>query len=584
VKTVEEIVAIYSARSQASDGTKARMRDLRDYYNGDVIVPLPELNSDEQSAVANLLAQGLDQTAMRIASTRPDIHCPPTDPSKKRSRDNANIRRKAIFGWWENSRMDLQLAKRARHLIGYSTTITQLRFNPKTGCPEWHLRDPLTAYPATLLGVDDMRPRDVIFAYERPLGYLRAMYPDVAAVFQSDSGAGEDQPIEMIEYISDEEQVLIAMRGPVKTGVFSTSSYSDENIVVELERAPNILGECPVVCAERISLDDAQGQFDGILGMYQMQARLMALEVIAVQKGVFPDTWLIGRQGETPQIVNPADGLTGEVGVVRGGDLRDMQMQPGYMTNPAIDRLERAQRLTAGIPPEFGGESSTNIRTGRRGDAVLSAVVDFPVQESQRIMARSLQEENKLAVDISKAYAGRKGKSFYVTTKNAKGRVDYTPNDNFDSTDNVVSYSQAGADINNLVIGGGQRVGMGTMSKRSFMAIDPLVEDPEFEHDSVISEQLEQALLLSIQQQASEGVIPPADLARIMDLVANDQMELAGAVDKVQKEAQERQATMVEATAPEAQPGLAIPGMGAEAMAGAVAEEEVDLGQLLGAL
>ena len=144
-----------------------------------------------------------------------------------------------------------------------------------------------------------------------------------------------------------------------------------------------------MVCAERINLDHAQGQFDGILGMYQMQARLMALEVIAVQKGVFPDTWLVGRAGETPQIVNPADGLTGEVGVVRGGDLKDMALQPGYMTNPAIDRLERAQRLTAGIPSEFGGESTTNIRTGRRGDAVLSAVVDFPVQEAQRIMAVS---------------------------------------------------------------------------------------------------------------------------------------------------------------------------------------------------
>jgi hypothetical protein len=565
VKTIEEIVAIYASRQQGSDDAKSRMRNLRDYYNGDVIVPLPEINSDEQSAVANLLAQGLDQTAMRIASTRPDIYCPPSDPSKKRSRDNSEIRRKAIFGWWEHSRMDLQIAKRARHLIGYSTTVTQLRFNTKTGCPEWHLRDPLTAYPATLLGVDDMRPRDVVFAYERSLGYLRTMYPDVAAVFQSDSGAGEDQPIEMIEYISDEEQVLIAMRGPVKTGLFATSSNSDENIVVELERTPNILGECPVVCAERINLDDAQGQFDGILGMYQMQARLMALEVIAVQKGVFPDTWLVGRAGETPQIVNPADGLTGEVGLVRGGDLRDIQMQPGYMTNPAIDRLERAQRLTAGIPPEFGGESTTNIRTGRRGDAVLSAVVDFPVQEAQRIMARSLQEENKLAINMSKKYAGNKGKSFYVTSKNAKGRVDYTPNTNFESNDNVVIYSQAGADINNLVIGGGQRVGMGTMSKRSFMAIDPLVEDPEFEHDAVVAEQLESALLASIQQQASQGSIPPADLARIMELVANDQMELAEAVDKVQKEAQERQAQQVEATSPEAQPGLAMPGMGAEA-------------------
>ena len=561
------------------------MRNLRDYYNGDVIVPLPELNSDEQSAVANLLAQGLDQTAMRIASTRPDIYCPPTDPAKKRSRDNSEIRRKAIFGWWEHSRMDLLIAKRARHLIGYATTITQIRFNPKTGCPEWHLRDPLTAYPATLLGVDDMRPRDVVFAYERPLGYLRTMYPEAARTFQGDSGAGDDQTIEMIEYVSDEEQVLIAMRGPVKTGLFATSTNSDENIVVELERAPNPLGECPVVCAGRISLDDAQGQFDGILGMYQMQARLMALEVIAVQKGVFPDTWLIGRPGETPQIVNPADGLTGEVGLVRGGDLRDMQMQPGYMTNPAIDRLERAQRLTAGIPPEFGGESTTNIRTGRRGDAVLSAVVDFPVQEAQRIMARSLQEENELAVTMSKKYAGNKGKSFYVTSKNAKGRVDYTPNDNFDSTDNVVIYSQAGADINNLVIGGGQRVGMGTMSKRSFMAIDPLVEDPEFEHDAVVAEQLEQALLVSIQQQASEGSIPPADLARIMELVSTNQLELAEAVEKANKEAQERQASTVDAAAPEAQPGLAMPGMGAEAKAmPAPPGGGGGLGELLGAL
>ena len=584
MKTIEEIVAIYASRQQGSDGSKSRMRNLRDYYNGDVIVPLPEINSDEQSAVANLLAQGLDQTAMRIASTKPDVYCPPVDPHKKRSRDNSSVRRKAIFGWWEYSRMDLQLAKRARQLIGYATTVTQLRFNTKTGCPEWHLRDPLTAYPATLLGVDDMRPRDVVFAYERPLGYLRTMYPDVAAVFESDSGAGDDQPIEMIEYISDEEQVLIAMRGPVKTGLFGTSTDSDSNVVVELERVPNILGECPVVCAERINLDDAQGQFDGILGMYQMQARLMALEVIAVQKGVFPDTWLVGRAGETPQIVNPADGLTGEVGLVRGGDLRDMQMQPGYMTNPAIDRLERAQRLTAGIPPEFGGESTTNIRTGRRGDAVLSAVVDFPVQEAQRIMARSLQEENKLAVNMSKAYAGSKGKSFYVTTKNAKGRVDYTPNDNFDSTDNVVSYSQAGADINNLVIGGGQRVGMGTMSKQSFMAIDPLVDDPEFEHDTVIAEQLEAALLSSIQQQASQGAIPPADLARFMELVANDQMELAEAVEKVQKEAQERQAEQVAPDSPQAMPGLAQPGMGAESATAAPAGEQPSLQALLGAL
>jgi len=520
VKTVEEIISIYTARVRVNDSAKQKMREIRDFYNGDVIVPLPELDTDERSAVANLLSQGLDQTAMRIASTSPDIYCPPTDSRTKKARDNANIRRRALFGWWEHSRMDLQLSKRARHLIGFAHTCVQLRFNHKVGAPEWHLRDPLSTYPATMLGVDDMRPRDIIFAYTRQLGWLRQMYPEAARKFSGDGTSTEDEPIDLIE--------------------------------------------TPVVCAQRISLDGAQGQFDGILGMYQMQARLMALEVIAVQKGVFPDTWLVGRAGETPQIVNPADGLTGEVGVIRGGDLKDMQMQPGYMTNPAIDRLERAQRLTAGIPQEFGGESTSNIRTGRRGDAVLSAVVDFTVQESQRIMARSLQEENRLAINMSKAYAGSRKRSFYVSTKNVKGRVDYRPNENFDSNDNVVSYSHPGADINNLVIGGGQRVGMGTMSKRSFMAIDPLIDDPEFEHDTVVGEQLEQALLSSVQQQAAEGAIPPGDLARIMELVVNNKMELAGAVEKVQREAQERQAELVPAGAPAAQPGLALPGVGAE--------------------
>ena len=67
MKTVEEIISIYTTRSRINDHAKARMRNLRDYYNGDVVVPLPELDTDEHSAVANLLAQGLAQTAMRIA-------------------------------------------------------------------------------------------------------------------------------------------------------------------------------------------------------------------------------------------------------------------------------------------------------------------------------------------------------------------------------------------------------------------------------------------------------------------------------------------------------------------------------------
>lgn len=117
------------------------------------------------------------------------------------------------------------------------------------------------------------------------------------------------------------------------------------------------------------------------------------------------------------------------------------------------------------------------------------------------------------------------------------------------------------------------------------MRIDPLVEDVEKERDAVVAEQLEQSLLSGLQQQAAQGALPPADLARIMELVRNDQLELAEAVAKAQEEAQERQAMPVEATEPAAQPGLAQPGMGAEAgMGGGPPPAQPDIRQLLGAL
>lgn len=587
MKTAEEIVDLYYTRSSNHAGVKERMRHVRDHYNGDVIVPLPEIDSTEASAVANLLATGLDQTAMRIASVTPDIVCPPEDESSKQAEKFAAIRRKALFGWWQNSRIDMQLAKRARHLIGYANTIVQIRFDHDKGCPTWHVRDPLTAYPSNLRGADDMTPTDCVFGYERSYGWIRKQYPDAALRFAgvADAPYDTDRPIELIEYVDHEEYVLVAVRHPANSiGMFSTNNDTGP-VVAELERVENRTGVCPVVMSQRISLDEPNGQFDGILGMYQQQAKLMALEVIAVQKGIFPDTWLVGRAGEQPTIINPANGLTGEVGVLRGGDLRDMQLQPGFMTNPAIDRLERAQRLTAGVPAEFGGESASNIRTGRRGDAVLSAVVDFAVQESQRILARSLEAENKIAIAMAKSHAGNKSKSFYVSMGKVKGKVDYVPNKHFTTDDNVVSYSHAGADINNLVIAGGQRLAMGTMSKESFMKIDPLVEDVESERDAVTSEQLEQSLLTGLQQQAAAGAIPPSDVARIIDLVKSDKMELAGAVEKVQREAQERQAEMVSPTSPEAQPGIAQPGAGAEAMAAPPAEGgPAGLRELLGAL
>jgi predicted RNase H-like nuclease (RuvC/YqgF family) len=78
-------------------------------------------------------------------------------------------------------------------------------------------------------------------------------------------------------------------------------------------------------------------------------------------------------------------------------------------------------------------------------------------------------------------------------------------------------------------------------------------------------------LKAGITAQAQSAQIAPHDVARMIQLVLAGK-EIEEAVDQVQQEAQQRQATQAPApdesqgqvTSPEAQPGLAQPGVGAE--------------------
>jgi hypothetical protein len=553
-KSAEEIVTLYRQRKKAKGPVIARMEEVRRHYNGDVVVPLPELDRSERPAVANLLAQGLDQSAMRIASVMPDVIYPADRPGFKNSEETARIKRQANLAWWYHNKMRTKQRRRARHLLGYSTSPVILRPDMQREMPMWHVRNPLTTFEAPALDPDDICPPDCIFTFPRSKQWLQSQYPEQTMFLYGMKDAKPDDVFEILEYVDDREHVLVACgkeRDPYDDG---RDAYFDAVPLMSIE---NRAGICPVVIPGRITLDRLQGQFDGILGMYQMQARLMALSVIATEKGIFPERYLVSRQGELASFVTgPFDGRTGKISIVKGGDIKDVQLNPGFMTNPTQDRLERAERLTGGIPQEFGGESTSNIRTGARGDAVLSAVVDFPVQEGQEALASALEEENRRAVAIDKAYFN-KPKSFYVNFNKTKGKVDYTPGVHFTNDANFVSFSFGGADINNLIIGLGQRVGIGTLSTRTAQEIDPYIDDPELEHDRIVAESLERALLAGIEQNVIGGLYGPQDVARIMELVQTNKKDLAQAVMQVQQEAQVRQATPAEPTSPEAQIGLA---------------------------
>lgn len=564
MKSAEEIAGLYRERKSEHGPLLSKAQELTEAYNGDLAVPLPEIDANEKVAVANLLQLGLDQNAMRVASTMPDVVFPPERAGIKASESKADLRRKANLGWWDGSKIDILMGRRSRQLLAYGSAPVRIRWDPKMGMPYWTINNPLATFPASTVNPDDCCPDDAIFVYRRSLAWLQREYPDAAMVLSKGPDPRPDAHFEVLEYADDSEIVTVVLgRSAPSTASASYGgrvAYSG-SMEVELERAPNRIGMCPAVVPGRITLDRRMGRYDGLIGLFWQQAKLMALEVLAVQEGVFPKTWLVGRPNEVAEVLVEAQPKLGVTGQVKGGEIIMTQLQPGYKTTDTIDRLEMAQRTEGGIPAEFSGQSATNVRTGRRGDSILSATIDFPIQEAQRIFERSLQAENRIAMATAKTFGGSQRRSFYVNWKGAKGRVDYVASRDFTDYTNFVAYPHAGADINQLVVGLGQRLATRLISRVSARKLDPLVDDPDFESRQTTAEALADALLAAVGQDVAKGTYTAVEVAHMVEMLDSEpESSLAEVIGKVQAEHQARQAAQAPPGAPpgpEAQPGLA---------------------------
>lgn len=567
MKTAEEIVNLYHQRSRERAPVIQRMDEARRHYNGEIVVPLPELDDLEQPAVANLIAQGIDQFSMRIASVMPDVSFPALRPGIQASEDKARQRRMATLGWMDMNKYAMKMRRRARFMTAYgsspvSISPVSLDPNDKRKIPYWRPRNPLSTFPAQSYDPDNIEPENCIFVDRRPLTWLRANYPEQARILYT-AKEREDALFEILEYVDAEETVLVAM-GAMRNPNGYNDPSSGGSMQTVLERIPNRAGICPVVMPGRVTLDRLSGQFDQLFGMYQRQAKLDALETIAVFRSIFQDEWIVSHPNSSgkPRIVEEADGKQGRRGMIENGMLQTVGIQPSQAGAMAQDRLERAQRVTAGIPSEFGGESGSNIRTARRGEMVMGSTIDMPIQEYQEIFAASMEAEIRRAIAFQKAYYGDKPSQFVMGTSGLVTQKDYVPNEAFETDLCYAKYSVPGSDINGMVIAIGQRVGTGIMSKQTAREMDPAIEDPTRERDQVELEGIRQALLTGLEQQASSGQLDPASIARIAAIKASEHVPLEVAVNRVHEEMQKKQAMAQQAQ----QQGQAMAPPGQEAM------------------
>jgi hypothetical protein len=544
MKSADEVLSLFQERRKFYGPIHAGMTEVASIYDGNAQVNLPDMGRDEPSAVPNLLAQGVDQMAGRIASVMPQVVFASESPGQRSADRRANTAASVVMGWWESDRLPMKMKNRARNLVAYGMAPTVVRYCPQRRMPTWEVRSPMECYPNVDRIPGTTQPVDVIFAYQRSVAWLRKEgYAHMVSAVTGREDTRADTLMLLLEYI-DCDGVTLAMAGHSDPSAYLFGWQQYTQGIPTSMRAVLLdqYGTGGVMTASvptRLTLNRPGGQFDSMIGMYYAQSKLMALEVLAVEKGIFPDVYLESRAGEQARFVDgPYDGRTGQINIVAGGTIREQSNNPGYQTPQTIDRLERSQRVTAGIPAEFGGESGSNIRTGRRGDAVLSAVIDFPVSESQEVFGYGLVDEDRAAIGLAKMYDGEATKHIYVGSGNSRQPVTFVTNKVFTHDEHMVSYPVVGTDMNSLMVGLGQRVGMGIMSKKTAAYLDPFIAEVELEHDRIIAEGLESALVSGIQQQAAAGAIPPMVLAKVMQLVANDKMELAEAMAQVTEDAQ----------------------------------------------
>ena len=586
MRTFNEIVNIVKDLQIQQGPVLNKMKDILDRYDGDWVLPLPDIDKEPNlpPLTPALIADAVDNMAMRAASVRPVNIFPAIDPNKdrgRRSREYADKRRKIIAATYHQSKWNLARRRYYRQLAAYHTCSLVVLPDFQTGLPKIEVRDPLGTYVEPQANEELRQPEYVAFVTRHSAEYLRRVYPQAR---QENGGPIHAHDLrEMWDCVEwyDLDQTVFGIIGPV----WDDRRMSNERPWItpwqQLSPVyPNRLGVCPAVVPHNVSLGRIASRIGSMLGNVDLQARLMALDILAQEKAIWPDMYAIGRSGGMPRIIGGVwkDGREGDINLLQDVEsIGQIRSTPDVRTTQIIDRLERNFRTSTGLLPQFGGETYGALRTGRGIDALSGIALDPRIQELHEISEAWLPHLNGAILETYKAYWPDKKFSMYSGWAGDKGMVEFTPQEHIETTENTVSYNLPGADVIQQTQILGSLRGAKAISGRTFRSMHPYIDDPEAEEKLVQDEDFDEALRQSILQKLLTGEMPLVASALIKKYVA-DGLDIFDAVVKADEEMRARQATQAPepppgmAASPETMPGMAAPPQQMMAMQGAPAQ------------
>jgi hypothetical protein len=587
------ITQVMWARMRMQGPTLRSMHEIRQRYYGEWV--LPDLQAADLGNLAPaIVADTIDHTGMRANEVSPMIRVPQLQRGDEDSREKMIGRKKMLHWTRQESGWSVAGGRFFRHLAAYGTACIMAKPDFDAEAMRIRVRDPLGCFPDPRAPEDLSPPTNAGFVYGKSASWIRSKFPKSRAerggCIPEPRQAGLDTEMwELVEWWDHECMVIgiLGPRLPDDIGVYEQVGF---RYAVELMRVPNRIGFVPVTVPIRLTLDRVASQVSNILGHVDVMARFAALDMMASEKAIFPDKYIIGnRDGVAPQLVGGhwLDGRSGKVNLIQDaaavGELRGTPDPSGKI---AHDRFERNAKVSGGMIPQQVGEEYGNARSGRQIDAIIGAAIDPRILEMHNIASYAFQAVNRAVLAGNKKpwgsktfymYSGLEGDDLLKATPDElievvrpagvepqlqpDGTTVDVPVDEMLLLHNAVEYPVPGADLQGTTIVLGQLLAAKVMGRRDFRDRHPWIPDSDIFERNVFEEDLVDTLSQSLRQGVLSGTTAMPDAVEILAQYRKTGDEVA-AFTEADRLARERQAALApppgegQATAPEAQPGL----------------------------
>ena len=381
-----------------ADGIKALLGNTMETSDADLL-PAP-----------NMLQSGIDRLAQKISGipqVRVDV---PNENDSTRAKMRAEKLERIVTNYDDKQNLLGQLQQASRWLPGYgycAWVITTKRDTNGFFYPSAELRDPYD----TLLGNlgPDQQPREMAVIRRVPRYKLAQIYPEFAEqILKQDEDAEEaqDNATPFLSYENNREQ---AWEDNTYSGVRIIEYYDmggtyivfpERNMILDF--IPNVLSTPPFVFMKRVSFDQLKGQYDHVIGLMAMMAKINIMSAIAMEDSVFTETNISGEI---------------ESGQYRKGRFAVNYLAPGtqvskpmnnmpYQLFQQIDRLERQLRMVGGYPVTDDSQSPNSFVTGA-GLSELNSTMSLMISEYRDIIKQAMvqMDAKRLEMDVILSYS-----------------------------------------------------------------------------------------------------------------------------------------------------------------------------------